>query len=269
VRAGRVAEERSAQYLGYRAQQALMLVEIRGAIPLLYVRADQRDGHLAAAVRTIALISLVPPDDEQAVFLELRAVQQRRDLVLQELVRGPKDVVVGAIGAAVGAIVRVMLQVGHDEGEIRQRVIGDVRGELRERYDVVLLPRAVTVVAEVCKGIVVLHVGVRIPARVARVRDRLGVGLPGLPRFQQFTLDVVGADGAVETIIISDDLSGREFEIIPDRGVCVGVKAVRQRIRTDERIQVRHRRIADHSRITMVLKGHYDHVSQRRRGLRT
>src|SRR5581483_3508669 len=103
---------------------------------------------------------------------------------------------------------RVGADVGHDEGEIRQRVVLQIGGELGERDDAVFLGGAVAHVAEVGERVVVLEVVAGIAPGVSGVGKAFGVGLPGFAGAEQVADDVVSRDGAGVAVVVGDLLPG-------------------------------------------------------------
>src|SRR5213075_858615 len=119
---------RYAQRLQHQAQRALVLIRRRGLIPALGERADDRPRDLPAAV-SAAAGGLIPPDDQETVLLELRALDQRIDVGLEPLVGGSQC-----------PVVSVVVEIRRDEGKVRQRPVRQVGGETRKGHHVRRLP---------------------------------------------------------------------------------------------------------------------------------
>src|SRR5579864_3354322 len=130
---------------------------------------------MSAAVRAVGTGGFIKNNDQQAVFLKHRAGEQRAQVVLQPVVGGGELQAIGAVGAAIRTIVGVVLGVGHDVGENRKLVVGQVGGELSERHQILALHTAVADVNEIRKGIVALQVRILVAAGVAGGWQAFGV----------------------------------------------------------------------------------------------
>ena len=167
---------------------------------------SDRRGSAVGAARTVVFVE---SDDEQAVAsrLKVAAGEKRCDDSFQPAVESGRGRVVPVIGAVRG-----------EPGEIRERIIGQVRGELAETNKVGLV--------DVCKVLerVVAHVvgpAIQGPAAVTR----LDVVFPGLARLLHLHGNVVGGAGQARrrlAVVIGKDLSRREDLVVADRRMGIG-----------------------------------------------
>lgn len=86
-----------------------MLVEVRGPKSMLRGRADDQSSDLAAPMINVRLIAFIESDEEEAAALKSRTGKQGSDIGLQPGVRLGK-----------GAIVGVIIRIGHDERILRE-----------------------------------------------------------------------------------------------------------------------------------------------------
>src|SRR5579872_1998142 len=109
---------------------------------------------------------------------------------------------------------RVILQVRDYERIFGQLIAAEIDRELGKRNQVVQLILAVHDVAEIREWVVVLRIWINIAAGVTDAREALAIGLPGFARTQEMANHVVGSDRSHESVIVSDDLAGRELEVV-------------------------------------------------------
>src|SRR6202008_2146502 len=111
--------------------------------------AHNNSGHMSAAVSRVIPAGLIENDDQQSILLKLGAVEQGSDVA-----REPN------VGDGERTVVRVVEQVGDDEGKIRQLPALDIRTELRKRNQVVDFGAAVHHVGKRGANVVTLGVGI-------------------------------------------------------------------------------------------------------------
>lgn len=161
---------------------------------------------------------LIEENDQQAAGLELSGVEQGADVGLQPAVRSLEPAAKGTVrGAAGDAAMRVIDEVGHYEGVVRQleRSAGsDVRGELLKGNDIGGLGRALLDITEVGEGIVVSHVRTLIAANIPGRGERLCVDLPGFADCSNLANDIVGSHGTGVVIVIGDGEAGGHDEVV-------------------------------------------------------
>ena len=210
-----------------------MLVEGDGLVCGLGKGADDDGGYVTATGSEVEIVGFVEDDDEQAVLLKLRAVNERVDIDLEPGIRGTER-----------AVVRVIAKIGDDEG-----IVGEVDGvqigsELTEGHEVLRLLGIVLHVGEIGERIVTDGV-------VAGVADRwkiFGVRLPGFASGEEVADDVVYRDREGvwrEGVDERESLSGGELEIVWDGGMRVGEIVCREALLVGEAVQVGHRGISD------------------------
>src|SRR5882724_989024 len=108
-----------------------MLIMEGGLKPWPDAWADHYCFHVPAAIRSIVRIAFIGENDQQSVFLEDGARDQRGNVGLQP-----------GIGLGEASVMGIVKLVGNDEGKLRQGVVGEVRREMREWYQVHFLHRA-------------------------------------------------------------------------------------------------------------------------------
>ena len=91
------------------------------------------------------------------------------------------------------------------------------------------------------------HIWVRGASCVAGVRKAFGICLERLSRSKQVAYDIILRERAAETVVIGDDLTGGEHEVIADRRVGIRIILGRQTIFFGQTVEVRHGRIANHA----------------------
>ena len=219
-RTGRRAGKRGdAQAFQHEPQHALVLILQSGLIAELGERrTDERADHAASAVGVVTA-RFIEHYDQQAVLLESGVFDQRIDVALEPVVGGAEATIVGSI-ATVRADERVV-------GQVAGRQIG---GEMRERYQVLLLRGAVMYVSEISNGnmadIVLSPAAGGIAAQVAHRGQALGISFPGFSRSHQFAHHVVRGDGQAGggfTVIVGEGLAGGEHEVVADGRMRIGV----------------------------------------------
>ena len=95
------------------AQDILVLVESCGLEALLHSRAHGKRNYVPAAVRRVRVEAFVKDKDQNAILLEPRIVEQRPDIVLEPCIRRCQFLGIGAAGGRRGAVMRVVVLVGH------------------------------------------------------------------------------------------------------------------------------------------------------------
>lgn len=247
-----------AEAFDHEAEDALMLVECDGFVRAFGKRADDDSGYVAATGSEVEVVGFVKDDNEQAVVLKLRAVNQRVDVGLEP-----------DIGGAERAVVRVIAKIGDDEG-----IVGEVDGvqigsELSEGHEVLHLRGIVLRVGEIGERIVADGVAAHVVAGVADRWKILGVGLPGFAGREEDADDVVCVDG--ETVRRDgigeterrESLSGGELEIVWARGMCVCEVVCRKTVLVGKGVQVGHRGISDDVTVIGVFLDDNEDVAKR------
>ncbi len=235
-----------------------MLVQGGGLVAAPRLPAHRHPRDPSSAMGLVTPRCFIEGEDQEAAPLEIGTRDQRGHV-------GPKPLVRRVEAAAV----RVVAQVRHDERVVRQRLVGEVAGELRERHQPLALQRVVHDVRQVGQGIVPPGVGAGAVPRVAHGRQILGVRLPRLPRGDQASHDVVPRHGPREIVVVGDRVADGEHEVVSDGRVGVGVVLRGETIPLREAVQVRHRRAADHVRVVVVLFHHDEDVVKARRRVGT
>ena len=186
-------------------------------------------------------------------------MQQRAKVVLQPLVTAQDFVSVGASGAG-RAIVHVVELVGNDIGKRRQRVIGQIGGELREGHHVGSLLGKGMYVAVVGEGVVRLHVGIRHVAGVPDSRQTLHVGPPAHAVLAEQTRQIIDVNDPSGKLAEGDDLSGSQHEVVGFGRMNIGIELRGQSALRDQAVQIWRRRPADDDVVFLILKHHQKHA---------
>src|ERR1700730_819258 len=161
-----------------------MLVEGDGFVAVLRKGTDDYGGYVTATGSEVEVVGFVEDNDEQAVFLKLRAVNERVDVVVEP-----------SVGGAERAIMRVVAKIGDDEGIVGKIGGGQVRGKLGEENEVLCLRGVVLDIPHVGKGIMANGVIALVSAGITDDREILGVGLPGFSGGEQLMDDIIVGDG--------------------------------------------------------------------------
>ena len=103
---------------------------------------------------------------------------------------------------------------------------------------------------------------------VASVGQALLVRFPGFARSHQMAHHIIGRDRAGVAVVIGDDLARRQHEIVANRRMRIGVVLRPEAVAFGQAIQIRHRRIADDTRVVVVLFNDNKNVLENRKGLR-
>ena len=81
---------------------------------------------MSAAVRCVRVEAFVKDKDQDAILLEGGIIEQRRDVVLEPRIGRCKLDCIGATGGRRGAVMRVVVLVGHHKGIIRQLIVAKI-----------------------------------------------------------------------------------------------------------------------------------------------
>src|SRR5438034_529054 len=184
----------------------------RGLVRQLAPRADHHGFDLTAAALpnrrgstagSASLVVLIKGDNQQAVAprLKIAARQEWADFGLQPGVERADRAVMGVIAA-----------VRRQPGKIRQRIIGQVRGELAEANKI----RRVNV-RKVLERIVADEIGAALQASTAAdVRVALRVVFPGFARLLHLVGDVVNRQrqtGGGSAIVVSGNHAAGQVQV--------------------------------------------------------
>src|SRR6185437_2346431 len=99
--------------------------------------------YVTSAVRGVRICRFIKYDDQNSVALERGIGEQRSDIGLEPVVCLRER-----------SVVRVVVHVGNDKREIRQRIVIHVDRKLSKWDEVELFNAAVEHITEVCEGIV-------------------------------------------------------------------------------------------------------------------
>lgn len=159
---------------------------------------------------------------------------------------------------------RVVIDVRDNESVIGQGVVRDVGCKLSEWDNVCRLARALLHVRKIDERIVMLNVGSRIRAEITHRWQRLGVTFPSFSCGRQSADNVVLRHRAGVVISLAAGnrraLADGQHEVVRQRGVRVRVILRRQAICRSKSVQIRHVRVSDHIRETMIFFDHKKHV---------
>jgi hypothetical protein len=144
-----------------------MLIESDGFISALGQRTDDDGRYVAATGSEVERIGFVEHNDEQAVLLKQRALNERVDVGLEPDISGRER-----------AVVRVIAKIGDDEGEIGEVGSVPIGSELAEGHEILHLLGIVLHVGEIGERVVADSITASIVAGVADRREILGVRLP-------------------------------------------------------------------------------------------
>ena len=97
-----------------------------------------------------------------------------------------------------------------------------------------------------------LCVRIRVASGIAYGRNALRVGFPGLARGEEIANDVVHTDWTREGIIVGDDLTRGQHEVVADRRVSVGEILSGQAILRCQAVQIRYGGTPNHFGIAVV-----------------
>ena len=225
-----------------------MLVKRDGFVGALCKRADDDSGYMAATGSEVESVGLVENDDEKAIDLKLRALNERGYVGLEP-----------GIGGAERAVVRVVASIRDDEGIVGKVGGVEIGDELSEGYEILHLLGIVLHVGEIGKGITADGVTAGVAASVADRRNIFGIRLPGLARGKELAGDVVCVDGEVMRRYgvgereRRENLSGGELKIVRARGMRVGEVVCREAVLAGEAVEVGHRGIGDDVTVIGVL----------------
>ena len=85
-----------------------------------------------------------------------------------------------------------------------------------------------------------LHVWILAASGVARLRKTFCIRFEGLSSREQVAHDVVARNGAAEAILIGDDLTGRQHEVVANRRMRICIVLRGQAVFICQAVQVRH-----------------------------
>ena len=156
----------------------------------------------------------------------------------------------------------IVAQIGHDVRVVRQRPVGQVRRELRERHQPPNLRGVVHDVREQRERIVLPGVIPDVPAGIPYVRQVLRVRLPGPSGLEQLPDDVVVGHDRRVVVVVGDDLPDVHHEVVADGRVGVRIVLRREPVLLRQAVEIRHRRAADHIRVVGVLLRDDEHVPE-------
>src|SRR5581483_6881784 len=108
-----------------RAQQTLLLMKHGRTSAASHVRPNDDGRHSTAAVPIVRALRFIEHDNQDTVLLKLAIAEQRSDVVAQPRVR-----------LLQGAVVRIVITVWDHERYIRQIVVVQITGEVREWHQV-------------------------------------------------------------------------------------------------------------------------------------
>ena len=97
------------------AQHVLVLVERGGLKTFPHSGPHSKRDYMPAAVSGVCIEAFVKDQDQDAILLEPGIVEQRTNIVLEPCVRRCEFDRVGATRRRCGAVMRVVVLVGHDE----------------------------------------------------------------------------------------------------------------------------------------------------------
>src|SRR5580765_8925905 len=129
-----------------------MLIERCGLEALLHSGTDSKRNYMSAAVRGVRVEAFVKDKDQDAILLESGIVEQRSDIVLEPCICGGQLYVIGATSGRRGAVMRVVVLVGHHKRIIRQLIVGQVGAEVSEGNQIQPLHTAICDIREVRQG---------------------------------------------------------------------------------------------------------------------
>lgn len=247
-----------------------MLVEGYGFVPALGQGANDDGGYMPASGSHVEGVGFVEDNDEKAVFLKLRALNERVDVGLEP-----------GIGGTGRAVMCVAAKIGDDKGIVGEAAGFQIGGELSEGHKVLRLPGIVLHVSKIGGRIVADGVETDVVAGIADRGNIFGVRLPGFARGEEVADHVVSVDGKVarrDQVAERErpeSLSGGELKIVRIRGMRVGEVVCRQAVLAGEAVQVGHRGISDYIGVAGVFLDDDEDMAEphartgrRRRGLR-
>ncbi len=223
------------------SRRVLWLEQGAALVSPFCLRADHDHGNMAASVSGVAVERLVKHDDQQPAILEGGAGDQRADVLFQPVV-----------GLSQRAIVRVIINVRHDEGIPWQGIVAQVVRELSEGDQIHFFHTAVAHVGEVGQRIVPLDIRSRVSSGVAGIRQAFSIGLPGFASGEEVTNDVIGSDRSGIGIIVGDHLARSQHEVVADGRMSVGIVAGGQAVVLRQAVEVRHGGAADDAAVAVV-----------------
>ena len=153
-----------AETFEHEAENALVLVEGDRFVCALGKGADDDGDHMTAAGSEVEIACLIEKDDEEAILLKLRAVDERIDVGLEP-----------GVGGAQRTIVRVIARIWDEKRIIGEMGIRDVGGELRERNEILNLAGIVLYIREISERVVADRILAHVVSSVADRRKIFGV----------------------------------------------------------------------------------------------
>ena len=133
-----------------------MLVESDGLVAALGQRTDDDCSDVASAGGEIGKVRFIKNNNQQAVLLKCRALDQWIDIRLQPIVRGSER-----------AVVSVVAEVGNDKRVFGQITVGQVHGKVREGSEILFLRGVVLYIGHIGQGIVRHGILPGVPADIA------------------------------------------------------------------------------------------------------
>jgi hypothetical protein len=238
-----------------RQQHAFMLVNGAGALPISrqYVRSPKYRRHLPPAVRCIGGIRFIEVHDQNAIAAGAKcteAGEQRYYAGLQPTVSLQRR-----------TVVRVVVNVGNDEGELRQRVVGQVDSELRERRnDAIGDLGVIRHIGEQRERVVADDVSPGVSAQIT-LGDAFGIDFESYAGSEHAAGDVIHVPHLRRAVVRGENLSCCEHEVIADGWMRVGVVTGGECAVTDQRIQIGPiRGVSYYAGVALIFLHHEHHV---------
>ena len=110
----------------------------------------------------------------------------------------------------------IVLQIGHDQRKIRELPATQVCGELRKRYKIRGLRAAVHDIGKIREWVVIFGVRIRPVGHVSVRGQAFRIGPPRFACSDQVVNDVIRIYSAAERIVIRDDLTRGQHEVVAD-----------------------------------------------------
>src|SRR2546425_3258633 len=110
-------------------------------------------------------------------------------------------------------------------------------------------------------------VAISVAAHISDRRQVFGILLPGFPGAEQMSNDVVGRDFAGKVVVVGDDLTGGEHEVVADGRVRVRVVALGVGVSGRQAVQIGHvASVADDLRKAVIFLQRDENVPNLRAG---
>jgi len=229
-----------AEAFEHEAENALVLVEGDRSVSRLGKRTDDDSDHVTTTGSEVEIACLIEKDDEEAILLKLRAVDERVDVGLEP-----------GIGSAERTIVRIIARIWDEKRIIGEMGIRDVGGELSEGHQILHLDGIVLHIRKIGERVVADRILSHVVSSVADRRKIFSVRFPCFASREKIANDVVRVDGkgvrreGVGQRERRECLAGGEFQIVGLGGMRVSKIVCREAVFADEAVQVRHRRTGD------------------------